>query len=149
MKAALQSQTTAIPSNRINIDPETGCWVWLGTRQSDGYGLVTVREQREYVHRAMFQLFVGPVGNNRELDHLCQNRLCCNPWHLEAVSSRENSLRGNHPLFMAHRERRCRKGHDLSIEANVARRADGRARCRICRDQYQRDRRAKLREAAA
>lgn len=120
-----------IPTDRITVD-ENGCWIWNGTKHSDGYGLVTIRGEREYVHRAMYQLFIGPVNNKRELDHLCRNRVCCNPLHLEAVSSWENSIRGNHPLFTVHRERRCLKGHDLNIAENVYKRKDGKLRCRIC-----------------
>ena len=140
---AISIKQVAIPLHRISIN-ENGCWEWQGAKSSEGYGLMTVKGQVEYVHRLAFQLFIQPVGKDRELDHLCRNRKCCNPTHLEAVSSRENSLRGNHPLFTAHRERRCLKGHDLSNPGNIHRRKDGRARCKICSAQYQKDRRNKL-----
>jgi hypothetical protein len=138
---------TLIPLDRITIN-DNGCWVWNGTKHEDGYGLISIGGKREYAHRVMYQLFVGPVNNNRELDHLCRNPACCNPSHLEAVSSRENSLRGNHPLFVVHRERRCREGHDLTLPENVYTRADGRARCRICAVERQRERRRQKRCAA-
>ncbi len=126
-----------IPSDRVDIKAN-GCWIWTGTKNEDGYGLVHLGGKREYVHRVMYQMFVGPVNNNRELDHLCRNPSCCNPLHLEAVSSRENSIRGNHPLFVIHRERRCRKGHDLSNPLNVRTSRDGRTRCKVCATEYQR-----------
>lgn len=140
-------ELTYIQTGRIEIT-DTGCWAWQGTKNEDGYGLVSISGKREYVHRVMYQLFVGPVNYNRELDHLCRNPSCCNPLHLEAVSSRENSLRGNHPLFVIHREQRCRRGHDLSIEENVRRMSNGTKRCRICAIDYQRQYRKAKRECA-
>lgn len=138
---------TEIPADRITVN-ENGCWVWNGTKHEDGYGIVSISGKREYVHRIMYQVFIGPVNNNRELDHLCRNPSCCNPSHLEAVSSRENSLRGNHPLFVVHRERRCHKGHDLTVPENVRMSADGRIRCRLCAVAYQQEYRKAKRCAA-
>lgn len=138
---------TDIPLDRITVN-ENGCWIWDGTRHEDGYGIIFISGKREYVHRIMYQLFIGPVNNKRELDHLCRNPSCCNPLHLEAVSSRENSLRGNHPLFVTHREQRCRRGHDLTVAENVRRSDDGRVRCRVCATAYQQEYRRKKRCAA-
>lgn len=116
---------------RITIDAN-GCWIWNGTLNENGYGVTELGKQPHYVHRVMYQLFVEPLNKGREIDHLCRVRRCCNPKHLEAVTSYENSLRGNNPLFVTHRERRCRRGHDLTIEENVRRSRDGRSRCRPC-----------------
>jgi hypothetical protein len=148
MKAVTTYQAT-IPTGRIVVD-EKGCWVWQGAKSEDGYGIITIREKREYVHRAMYQLFIGPINNNRELDHLCRNRACCNPVHLELVSSRENSLRGNHPLFVLHKRMietgRCRKGHNLTIAENVYQRKGGIIRCAVCARQDVRNSRTRKRE---
>lgn len=126
----IEGQSALIPYDRIITD-DKGCWIWTGAKQDD-YGIIYIRGKREFVHRAMYQLFVGPVNNNRELDHLCRNHSCCNPYHLEPITSRENSLRGNHPLFIAHRKNQCLKGHDLTNLENVRFRKDGRRRCLIC-----------------
>ena len=145
----MKVQGTEIPIKRIIIS-ESGCWIWQGAKSSEGYGIIHVREKREYVHRLTYQLFIEPINNNRELDHLCRNRACCNPAHLELVSSLENSLRGNHPLFALHKKMMetgtCQKGHDLTVAGNAYRRKDGRIRCAVCARQCVRNSRDRKRE---
>ncbi len=126
---------------------ENGCWIWSGALSSEGYGILNIDGERKYAHRMTYQLFVGPIHHWQELDHLCRDRRCCNPAHLEAVSSYENSKRGNHPLFTVHRKQQCRKGHDLTNPENRHQRNDGRYRCKICSAEYQRKRREKIRNA--
>lgn len=70
--------------------PETNCWEWQGAIHSGGYGVLG----REYVHRLVYEELIGPVPEGLQLDHLCRNRRCCNPGHLEPVTQAENLQRG-------------------------------------------------------
>lgn len=77
---------------------ENGCWEWTGTISREGYGRKTIRvsgrRRSEYAHRWMYQAKIGPIPAGAELDHLCRNRKCVNPAHLEAVSHLINATRG-------------------------------------------------------
>lgn len=111
---------------------ESPCWVWTGATNENGYAILNIDGRRMYAHRVTYMALVGPIPNTWEIDHLCRVRPCINPAHLEAVESYVNSMRGEHPNFVTHREKQCRRGHDLTIDVNVYRRTDGRVRCRIC-----------------
>ena len=71
-----------------------GCWQWRGAMRTDGYGFLSSEGRNVRVHRAAYEVLVGAVPDGLVLDHLCRNRLCVNPEHLEPVTSRVNTLRG-------------------------------------------------------
>lgn len=100
---------------------ENGCWEWIGPKVGRGYGNIVWRlpgKPRRYrhkvAHRVAYETMRGPIPDGLTLDHLCRNRGCVNPWHLEPVTSRENTLRGISPAAVNARLTHCKRGHPLS-----------------------------------
>jgi hypothetical protein len=118
------------------------CWEWQGSRFINGYGRLYVNGVAFYAHRLAHEHFVGPIPNGLVIDHLCRNKLCVNPTHLETVTSGENTIRGMHPNMVTHREKRCRRGHEIVGYNALLNATNGRKQCRRCRDDAQRRRRA-------
>lgn len=116
--------------SRLIVDPETNCLLWTGSKVK-GYGTVQVAVRRPaYVHRLMYEWFVGPIPDGSEIDHLCRVKHCASPAHLEAVTHIENIRRGQtgaHNAVKTH----CPKGHAYD-ETNTYRNPDGRRQCRQC-----------------
>lgn len=77
------------------VEPETGCWIWQGATQRNGYGVLRRKGKNLRAHRYYYQLEHGPIPPGMDLDHLCRNRLCCNPAHMEVVTRVENLRRGD------------------------------------------------------
>lgn len=108
------------------------CWEWVGALDSCGYGMVRNNLKSRKAHRVSYEWLVGPVPDGLEIDHLCRNRACVRPDHLEAVTHLENMSRGDAGKYLAVRER-CNAGHPFDKE-NTYIRADGGGRaCRACR----------------
>lgn len=104
------------------IDFSGDCWEWKGWVDRDGYG----RRGWNRAHRFIYERLVGPVPQGHDLDHLCRNRLCVNPDHMEPVTHQENCRR-SFPAKKTH----CRNGH-LYDAKNTYVAADGARFCRIC-----------------
>lgn len=83
------------------------CWIWDGPIGGRGYGYVWIWGTNKRVHRVAYRLFVGPVPDGLQLDHLCRNRRCLNPNHLEPVTGKENIRRGTGPTSLNARKTCC------------------------------------------
>lgn len=93
---------------------ENGCWEWVGTTVSSGYGHIWVNGKHAMSHRHVYELHRGPIPPGLNLDHLCRNRKCVRPDHLEPVTHRENVLRGCGATAINARKVTCAYGHPLT-----------------------------------
>lgn len=108
----------------IELFNGTPCWVWQGCTSS-GYGKVDVEGRLLLVHRVMYELFKGAIPKGLHIDHLCRNRSCCNPYHLEPVTPRENVSRGKQ--LITH----CPQGHPYN-DKNTRTTSEGKRQCKEC-----------------
>jgi hypothetical protein len=109
------------------------CWPWIAGRNSQGYGAFYWNHKRGGAHRFSYEMHNGPVSGGMELDHLCRNRLCVNPAHLESVPKAVNILRGDGAPARCARKTHCPKGHEYD-EANTIHYRGGRY-CRACQSE--------------
>lgn len=137
---------------RPSDDPDA-CWEWAAYRKADGYGMFRLDGQSRLAHRVAYELFVGPVPDGLQLDHKCRNRGCVNPAHLEPVTSRENTMRGDSDSAAKARATHCVNGHEFTPENTYVWPRDGTRHCRTCkraRDlRYERERRRRAAGEAA
>lgn len=118
---------------KIMPEPNSGCWLWLGKLYKTGYGRITANRKEFLIHRIVYQFAKGEIPITLEIDHLCRNRGCCNPDHLEAVTPKINMLRGISLWAKNARKVLCKNGHELTAENTYARRRErGSRACITC-----------------
>lgn len=125
------SPTSLRASLERDFDRSEGCWIWNGPVASNGYGRVSWEGRRLYAHRASYETYVGPIPVGLVIDHLCRVPRCVNPTHLEPVTAKENTLRGEAPCIVLSRNGVCAKGH-LAIPENTYYVKSGRHMCKPC-----------------
>lgn len=120
------------------------CWTWIGSKNNRGYGTTHLDGGKTYyAHRASYEIAKGQIPEGLCLDHLCRNTLCVNPDHLEAVTMRENCLRGFSVPAINARKTHCRKGHELSGNNLMKQRlSKGHRECLICAKSREKRRRS-------
>jgi HNH endonuclease len=128
--------------NSVTKIPD-GCWIWTGVLNKTGkYGVISVNSKKVYAHVASYVEFIGEKPEGLELDHLCRNRSCVNPEHLEPVTNKTNVLRGVGPTAINAKKTHCIHGHLLSgynlIENKKGNRACRECKNRVRREEYQR-----------
>jgi hypothetical protein len=117
---------------KVRKGPGAACWPWAASLTEHGYGRFYYRGRVMMAHRFSWLLAHGPVADGLMLDHLCRNRRCVNPAHLEVVTNRENLLRGETFAARNAEKTHCPQGHSLS-GPNLYVCPRGKRQCRSCR----------------
>lgn len=107
------------------------CWPWMG-EINHGYGVAYARGKGQRAHREVYRHLIGPIPTGLEIDHLCRNRACCNPAHMEPVTHAENSRRAV-PFRPKTTGTKCRRGHDYSPDNTAFNKRKGHRVCLICK----------------
>lgn len=106
-------------------EPNTGCWLWLQSTGSHGYGQTFMNGKVTVAHRVSYEAYKGKIPIDLVIDHKCRNRICINPEHLEPVTDAENLRRGDHTAHRVYLDAlrasitHCPKGHDMSLHGRI------------------------------
>lgn len=128
------STLRALPAriaSKIRIE-KNGCWNWTAAL-SNGYGILGVQGESRRAHRVVYLLLRGEIAEGLHLDHLCRNRRCCNPDHLEPVTNQENNRRSNSASAQHARQTHCVRGHEFTPENTYFRKRAHKTE-RFCRE---------------
>lgn len=107
-----------------------GCWNWTSCLDRHGYGSVRYQGATRLAHRVAYVVTHGEIPKGLTIDHICRNRQCINPAHLEVASNTENMLRGMSPAARCARSQICVAGHPFSVENTYVH--NGKRWCRKC-----------------
>jgi len=117
--------------DKISTVDDSDCWTWGASTNTDGYGIFKIDGVVKRAHKVSYEFFIGFVPDGLEIDHLCRNRSCVNPLHLEPVIHYENTKRGDAGVN-SRAKTHCPTGHPYRGE-NLRVGPNGHRYCRRCR----------------
>lgn len=121
-------------------EPMSGCWLWIGARNQDGYGTFSTKEY-DSAHRFSYEYHKTKIKDGYEIDHLCKNRACVNPDHLDMVTHAENIKRASYKKNHRNKVKtHCKRGHEFSGENYYIENWRGifMRKCKVCRNMMRR-----------
>jgi hypothetical protein len=101
------------------VNKTDNCWFWTGYKNPKGYGKITVNYKPIMAHRYSYEYYIDSIPKGLVLDHLCENKDCVNPAHLEPVTNQENLIRGKvgQKNAIHHKSKtHCKNGHEYTEE---------------------------------
>lgn len=116
--------------SKISIS-NSGCWEWNGYIQENGYGQTSIKSKGVYTHRFIYEYYHDSIHPDLTIDHLCRNRKCVNPLHLEQVSHKENIMRGDTLALKNSKKTHCKRGHEFTPKNTYVNPRGSRC-CMIC-----------------
>lgn len=120
---------------KVSVSDNSSCWNWNAAKFGNGYGHFVIgkgKGRNKLSHRVAFEIYFGKISKGMVLDHKCKNKSCVNPYHLEQVTKRENTMRGDNPASRNNRKTHCIHGHPLSGDNLYVWR--NQRHCKICRN---------------
>jgi len=121
----------------LKVEVRGSCWEWVGSKR-DGYGHFGLAGKMVQSHRYSYELFREDIPKGLQIDHLCRNRACVNPLHMEVVSMLENIRRGDHKTnHYETKKTHCPKGHQYNTDTIREQHyiKYGKRLCKICSNQ--------------
>lgn len=140
------------PTNTINSllakveqVTESGCWIFMGYTKPTGYAQASFQGVTKTIHNLFYKHFIGHIPANLVPDHLCRVRCCVNPWHLDIVTNRTNTLRGQGPSAINAMKAHCKCGlpYDRVVPVDTGTYQYQQRVCSACKLKRERERRLK------
>lgn len=127
------------------VEMTPGCWQWRGSL-SQGYGRFIVRTENRGAHRVSFELHKGLIPEGYDVHHICRNKRCVNPDHLEILTHKEHCQMGEQGEYNRVKTH-CPKGHEYTPENTYLGKRKNNRTCRECSRTRDRERKRNLRRS--